>query len=94
MNDLKVTRLLHEVENEILIADRKIKDLVDRNSNLIRVLATIRQTLERTLKNPANLNEAVYNSINLCRANLVYTDGSTGNNKIDSPLTEEEKTLR
>lgn len=39
------------------------------------------------------LNNAVYDSIDLCRSNLVYLDYSSGQNKQDLPLSDGEKTL-
>ncbi len=73
--------------------EKTIKDSVERNAKLAKVIANIRSLLERAIKNPSNLNIAVYESIDLCRANFVYTDYTSGQNKIDPPLTEAEKTL-
>ena len=73
--------------------EKTIKDSVERNAKLAKVIANIRSLLERAIKNPSNLNIAVYESIDLCRANFIYTDYSSGQNKIDPPLTESEKTL-
>ena len=73
--------------------EKTIKDSVERNAKLAKVIANIRSLLERAIKNPSSLNIAVYESIDLCRANFVYTDYSSGQNKIDPPLTEQEKTL-
>jgi len=67
--------------------------LCERVHSLIKVVATVRQSLERGVKTPALLNKAVYDSIDLCRANFSYMDGSTGLNKIDPPMTDAEKTL-
>lgn len=84
---------INEIQSHILTQEDKIKKSVEKNCVLIRALASIRTELERSLKNPKNLNQAVYNSINICRENLLYTEMSTGVNKFDPPLTEEEKTL-
>jgi hypothetical protein len=86
-------KLLHELESNINSNDKQIKELCERVHSLIKVVATVRQSLERGVKTPALLNKAVYDSIDLCRANFSYMDGSTGLNKIDPPMTEAEKTL-
>jgi hypothetical protein len=86
--------LIHKLEDKVRGDDKRIKDLCERNHALIKVIATVRQSLERAIKNPSSLlNKAVYDSVDLCRANFSYMDGSTGLNKIDPPLTEAEKTL-
>lgn len=74
-------------------SEKTIKDMSDRNAVLTKTLANIRSLLERCLKNPALLNNAVYESIDLCRSNLVYLDYSSGQNKKDLPLSDGEKTL-
>lgn len=86
-------KILRELEDNINAKDKQISDLCERVHSLIKVVATVRQSLERGVKTPALLNKAVYDSIDLCRANFSYMDGSTGLNKIDPPLTEAEKTL-
>lgn len=74
-------------------SEKTIRDMSDRNAVLTKTLANIRSLLERCLKNPSLLNNAVYDSINLCRSNLVYLDYSSGKNKQDLPLSDGEKTL-
>lgn len=74
-------------------SEKTIRDISDRNAVLTKTLANIRSLLERSLKNPSTLNNAVYDSIDLCRSNLVYLDYSNGKNKIDQPLLDGEKTL-
>lgn len=72
---------------------RQIFEMEKRNSVITKVIATVRSNLERSLKNPSLLNQAVYESIDLCRANFKYMDYSSGQIKQDPPLTESEKTL-
>lgn len=74
-------------------SEKTISDMVDRNACLIKALSGVRSLLERSLKNPSLLNSAVYDSIDICRANLVYLDYSSGKNKKDTPLLDGEKTL-
>lgn len=73
--------------------DKIIRDIQQKNSNLIKTIASVRSILERTLKNPGTLNSSVYECIDLCRANFVYLDYSTGKTKCDPPLNESEKIL-
>ncbi|NDC72220.1 MAG: hypothetical protein EBZ62_02020 [Sphingobacteriia bacterium] len=73
--------------------DTQIKGMETRNSELIKVVATIRSNLERAIKNPSTLNQAVYDSIDLCRSNFKYMDYSTGKFKQDPPLSDEDKKL-
>ena len=88
---------LNSVIGDILAYQRNseqtIKDMVDKNARLTKAIATVRSLLERSLKNPSNLNAVVYESIDVCRANFIYTDYSTGKIKQDPPLTQEEKIL-
>ena len=86
-------KLLRELESNITSNDKQIKELYERVHSLIKVVATVRQSLERGIKTPALLNNAVYDSIDLCRASYAYMDYSSGLNKIDPPLTEAEKTF-
>lgn len=90
---MNIKNNLREIEFYFEEQEKRFNKISERNIHLIKVLATIRSKLERTLKNNSILNQSVYESINLCRENLLYTEMSTGINKIDSPLTEEEKTL-
>jgi len=88
-----IDNAIKEMVNYQLSTEKTIKDMVEKNARLTKVIATVRSLLERAIKNPSNLNIAVYESIDLCRANFIYTDYSSGQNKIDPPLTESEKTL-
>jgi hypothetical protein len=88
-----IDNAIKEMVNYQFATEKTIKDMVERNAKLTKVIAIIRSLLERSLKNPSNINAAVYETIDLCRANFVYTDYSSGHNKIDPPLTEAEKIL-
>lgn len=94
MNEVsEIANMARNIESAAVSLERNINQLVERNSNLFKALATIKTNLERALKQPANLNQTVYDSINLARTLTPYTEASTGKVKIDPPLTEEEKTL-
>lgn len=89
----EIANMARNIESAAITLERNINQLVERNSNLFKALATIKTSLERALKQPSNLNQAIYDSINLARTLTPYTEASTGKVKIDPPLTEEEKTL-
>ena len=86
-----------DILDKILSYDRetqkRINDSVKRNNELTKTIATVRSILERTLKSPDNRNAAIYECINLCRANFIYLDYSSGKTKIDPPLKNDEKVL-
>lgn len=88
---------LNNCINNILSYERRcektINDLVEKNASLTKALANIRSLLEKSLKQNSLLNNAVYESINICRSNLHYLDYSSGKNKTDLLLSENEKTL-
>lgn len=86
-------KILRELEDNIKSKDKRISDLCERVHSLIKVVATVRQSLERGVKTPALLNKAVYDSVDLCRASFAYMDYSSGLNRIDPPMTDSEKTL-
>ena len=90
---MNILESINNIQSYIDQQQENNRKISERNCDLIKVLATIRTSLERSLKDHKKLNEAVYESINLCRQNLIYTEMSTGVNKIDPPLKDEEKTL-
>jgi len=84
---------INAIQSKIIQDESTIKRLVEKNAELFKALATIKCSLERCLKNSSNLNSVVYDAINLSRSLTPYTEMSTGVIKIDSQLSEEEKTL-
>lgn len=89
----KVTDMLNAVENEFNEINRNYSRSVEKNAELFKILATVKNDLEKTLKKPESLKETVYSCINLLRANTPYFSATEGVNKVDPPLTEEQKTL-
>ena len=81
------------IQTHLIEKDSMIKSMEERNSVLIKVVATVRTNLERAIKGHIPLNQAVYDSVDLCRANFKYMDYSSGQIKQDSPLTESDKIL-
>lgn len=90
---MNIATNLAEIKNSFDDLNRKISSYEKKHSDLVRVVATVLQKLERSLKNPSLLNQAVYDSIDLCRANFSYMDYSSGQIKQDDPLKESEKIL-
>lgn len=81
------------ITNSLTEKDNAIKSMEERNSSLTKVLATVRTDLERAIKGHIPLNKAVYDSVDLCRANFKYMDYSSGQIKQDPPLLDSEKIL-
>jgi hypothetical protein len=81
------------IQNALVEKDHLIKNMEERNSSLTKVVATIRTNLERAIKGHIPLNQAVYDSVDLCRANFKYMDYSSGQIKQDPPLNDSDKIL-
>jgi sensor domain CHASE-containing protein len=81
------------IQSNLTEKDNMIKSMEEKNSVLTKVVATVRTNLERAIKGHIALNQAVYDSIDLCRANFKYMDYSSGQIKQDPPLTESDKIL-
>ena len=81
------------IQTNLIEKDSMIKSMEERNSTLVKVIATIRTNLERAIKGHIPVNQAVYDSVDLCRANFKYMDYSSGQIKQDPPLTETDKIL-
>lgn len=76
---------------EVVSLERNYHQMVERNATLLKSLATIKSNLERALKQPQSLNNAVYESIDIARSVTPYTNA--GKLIFDPPLTEAEKNL-
>jgi hypothetical protein len=91
MNNIQ--KLLHQIESEYILEKANQQRAVERNNELFKVLATVKNDLEKTLKKPETLKDTVYSCIDLLRSNTPYYSTNEGCNKIDPPLTDEQKTL-
>lgn len=89
----QVSSLLNQIEKEFDQLSRNYQNLSERYNDLFRILATVKNELEKTLKKPDTLKETVYGCIDLLREHTPYYSSTEGINKIDPPLTEEQKTL-
>ena len=90
---MNTTDAINLIQSSLLEKDAIIKTMEQRNSQLVRVVATVRTNLERAIKGHAPLNQAVYDAVDLCRANFKYMDYSSGQIKQDPPLNESDKIL-
>lgn len=89
----KIAGLLDQARCDLDLLDKSHKQTVERNLELFKVLATVKNDLEKTLKKPETLNETVYKCIDLLRENTPYFSTNEGVTKFDPPLTQEQKTL-
>jgi len=89
----KISNLLNEIHSEVVSANMAHQKASERNIELFKVLAVVKNDLEKTLKKPETLNETVYRCIDLLRQHTPYFSATEGITKIDPPLTEEQKTL-
>jgi len=90
---MNIISLLGQVQSEFEVLSRNYSKATERNSELFRILATVKNDLEKTLKKPETLKDTVYNCIDLLRQHTPYYSATEGTNKIDPPLTDEQKTL-
>jgi hypothetical protein len=88
-----IANLLRQVESEYEAQSRQNSKMIERNLEYLKIMATVKNDLEKTLKKPETLKETVYNCINLLRANTPYYSATEAVNKIDPPLSDEQKTL-
>ena len=51
------------IQNSLIEKDNLIKNMEEKNSALIKVIATVRSNLERAIKGHAPLNQAVYDAV-------------------------------
>lgn len=84
---------LNQVHSDLQSVQSENQKMVERNNEYFRVMATVKNDLEKTLKKPESLKETVYRCIDLLRSQTPYFSTTEGKNKIDPPLTEEQKTL-
>jgi len=90
---MNMIQLLSQVQSEFDALQKNNSRSAEKNLELFRILATVKNDLEKTLKKPETLKDTVYSCINLLRTHTPYYSTTEGVNKIDPPLTEEQKTL-
>jgi hypothetical protein len=89
----EINNLLHKIQSEFDSLKRDYSKTSEKNQEFFKILATVKNDLEKTLKKPDSLKETIYNCINLLRQYTPYYSATEGINKIDPPLTDEQKTL-
>lgn len=80
----KISSLLEENKNNYL-------DSLENKAELMRAFFSVKVNLERILKNPKDWHKSLFECVDTCRKFTPYYSADLGKNKIDSPLTEEEK---
>lgn len=88
-----INNLLNQIQSEISLINIERQKTSEKNIALFKVLASVKNELEKTLKKPEMLKETVYSCINLLREHTPYYSTNEGKTKVDPPLTEEQKTL-
>jgi septal ring factor EnvC (AmiA/AmiB activator) len=82
---------LNDLEKQYAKIEKEKQTLIEQNISLMKVLATVKNDLERTTKNPSNLLDVICRSIDSIREVTPYYSADLGSNKIDPPLSDEEK---
>lgn len=82
---LKLNNLI-ETNKELYI------DNLDHKADLASALFKIRNSLENLVKNPKDLPEAIFGCIEIAQSLTPYFSTDLGKNKINPPLTNQEKT--
>lgn len=76
---------LFEANKEIFI------DQLDHKADLSSALFKIKNNLERLVKNPSDLAEVIFSCLEMTKSLTPYYSTDLGKNKIDPPLTNQEK---
>lgn len=88
-------KLLSELETSLAEDWAKVSRSVEENSGLMKVIGSIRSSLERAAKTKdlSKIFPAVCDCIDLIRKEIPFHDYSSGKVMRDPPLTEAEKSL-
>lgn len=88
-------KLLGQLETHFAEDRAKIAQLSEENSRLMKIIGSIRSSLERAAKTKdlAKIFPAVCDSIDLIRKEISFHDYSSGKIMYDPPLTDSEKSL-
>jgi hypothetical protein len=93
MNEInQIENRLSEISGLLATLDRNRNISVEKNTNYFKILAKVKCDLERALKNPSLMLSTVMNCVDACREVTPYYSVDAQKNKIDPPLSEEEKT--
>ena len=87
----KISNHINQINSLVDSLFRTRSFSIEKNHTYIKVLAKIKCDLERGLKNPALLIDSVMNCVDACREVTPYYSVDAQANKIDPPLTQEER---
>ena len=90
-----VLKLLGQLETHFAEDRAKIAQQAEENSRLIKIIGSIRSSLERAVKTKdlSKIFPAVCDCVDLIRKEIPFHDYSSGKVMRDPPLTEAEKSL-
>ncbi len=77
--------------SELMKHQSKIEKIYNELEEYIKALFSIRNTLQRVLKNPENMNQAIFDCIDIARSVTPYSKNYGETFSVDPPLTDEEK---
>jgi len=77
--------------SELMKHQREIEKIYNKLEESRNALYSIRNTLERVLKNPENKNQAIFDCIDITRSVTPQSKNFGERFSIDPPLTDEEK---
>ena len=87
----KISNHINQINSLVDSLCRTRSFSIEKNHTYIKVLAKIKCDLERGLKNPALLVDNIMNCIDAAREVTPYYSVDAQANKIDPPLTQEER---
>jgi len=90
-NDKEIKETILKL-NSLFEANKEIYiNQLDHKAYLSSALFKIKNNLERLVKNPKDLPEVIFNCFEIAKPLTPYYSTDLGKNKIDQPLTNEEK---
>lgn len=89
--EVKVQENINHIVDHIRNVENLYSQSCERNASLMKVCATVKNDLERGLKNPKNLLDNVFKLIDMCREVTPHYAIDQNRTVIDPPLTDEEK---
>lgn len=91
--EMKVQENINHIVDHIYNVEKLYSQSCEHNAVLLKVCATVKNDLERGLKNPKNLLDNVYKLIDMCREVTPHYAIDQNRTVVDPPLTEDEKEI-
>lgn len=88
---MKVQENINHIVDHIHNVEKMYRDCTERNAVFMKVCATVKNDLERSLKNPTNILDTVFKLIDMCREVTPHYSIDKNCTVIDHHLTDEEK---